>query len=701
MRPATRAVGGIFLLVVLGGAVSAGVFVSVGSQVAVWSTVAIVPLLVAAGALWVRNTIHTTGTSQTEYAKRRAREVGEQFKQFWERRERVHEAYPELFAQGDSLSVDGVVTDLAERGIEFDTDTGALSLSDRHRDLEEINRLEGEIESLEDRLDAEIADRVRDEVGRVNAEFDRLSDLVAVDPPCVAADVADPDETDDFQWRAVGEQYTAHREWADETVDAAVDRVRSTLESADDVDEATVADHLDDARSARAAGEYAAAVDALLRARDVLRQTGEDVFRSETAALESLVGTVRDSGALRYADDSRVEDLEAVAAEADALDSAMDMDAVGSARADLRRVCLAVLEDLSSDVSSRLAALDRADPPEGYYDRPDAADIDYAARLRDVDDLETFEQRWGTAAEQLTEALDALGPKAEVVGAYDQVAERIEEELRSTGTVEGADLPVREHEEQFLGLYYRQNDGVEFDPSAPLLTTGADGGETHTLEVTVRFETGGSERAATVSVAGPGFEDERTVETHLATTVTFSEVPFGEYTVTATPGVDDSSPATTTVTLDGDAECKLEMADVTLRDRLCDDIDDPDTYLSELGDRFADEFDAEGHLSSAMSFPIDDDYAPCLLAVWADREGHSVTLADDTVLVYDERTLRQEIENVIQYNLEAGETVAFDKLRDTFLSAPVPDEELTALVEGSEEADAVRTDDGALTKGDE
>jgi len=697
VRPATRAVGGIFALVILGGVAGAGAFVFFGSQAAVWSTVAIVPGLVIVGALWVRNTVQTTGTSQTEYTKRRAREVGERFRSFWERRERVHEAFPDLFAGGDRLSVDGVVTDLSESGIEFDTETGSLSVPDQRRDLEEINRLDGEVESLERRLDETVADGVRDRIRADGAELDRLSDLVAVDPPVDPADVSHPAETDDFQWQTVGSTYEDHREWVETTLDAAVDRIQATLRSADDVDEATVSEHLSDARTAASMGECANAVDSLLAARDVLSQTGEDVFRSEVDALRSLLRTVDGSEAIDRVDADHGAKLESLAAEVEAFDSAMDMEAVRATREELTSVCTAVVDDLASDLDDALGRLERADPPDGYYERPDAAETPYVERLRETDDLATYEHAWSAAAAALVDALDTVGPKVEVVSAYDQVADRIDERLRAAGRVDADDLPVREYERQFLGLYYRKNDGLEFDPGQPALTTGGDG-ETYDLDVTVRFESSGAERRVTVSLDGPGHEDERTVRTHLAAAVTFEAVPFGEYTVTATPATDESQAASASVTLDSDSEVALEMPDVTVRDRACEGLDDVDTYLADLEDRFATRFDSDGHLRSEMSFPIDDEYVPCLLATWADRRGHAAALVDGSVLVYDDETITRELENVIQYNLDAGETMSFDGLRENFLSAPLPDAEIRDLVAASTESESVSAESDSLTK---
>ena len=119
--------------------------------------------------------------------------------------------------------------------------------------------------------------------------------------------------------------------------------------------------------------------------------------------------------------------------------------------------------------------------------------------------------------------------------------------------------------------------------------------------------------------------------------------------------------------------------------------------VADFINAFDDRFDEEGYLSTGMSYRVDESYIPCLLVLWADRAGHGTTQLDDgTVLVYDSETLVGELENVVAYNLEGGESIAFDELRERFLSAPVPDAALADIA--TAELDDATVADDHLTK---
>jgi hypothetical protein len=283
---------------------------------------------------------------------------------------------------------------------------------------------------------------------------------------------------------------------------------------------------------------------------------------------------------------------------------------------------------------------------------------------------------------------------------YDEIESRIETELRRSGEVRSADIPVKRDEEQFMGLYARTHD-VEFDPTEPSLTA-AGSTETYTVTADVSFADGGSERTARVELEGDAHDDRTEVTTYLAETVVFEEVPYGEYTVRAVPATDGNEPAETSVTVDADVTVDLEMPDVTLRERLCEGLDDVDRHVDEMSDRFGERFEASGYLDDSMSFPVSDTYVPCMLATWAAEAGHGVTETETGgVVVYSADRIAEELWKVARHNLGPGETIGYGGLRERFLSAPVPDavvREVAASVSGLEP-----TDEGVHrpTEGDE
>jgi hypothetical protein len=218
----------------------------------------------------------------------------------------------------------------------------------------------------------------------------------------------------------------------------------------------------------------------------------------------------------------------------------------------------------------------------------------------------------------------------------------------------------------------------------------------------VSFADGGSERTARVELEGDAHDDRTEVTTYLAETVVFEEVPYGEYTVRAVPATDGNEPAETSVTVDADVTVDLEMPDVTLRERLCEGLDDVDRHVDEMSDRFGERFEASGYLDDSMSFPVSDTYVPCMLATWAAEAGHGVTETETGgVVVYSADRIAEELWKVARHNLGPGETIGYGGLRERFLSAPVPDavvREVAASVSGLEP-----TDEGVHrpTEGDE
>jgi hypothetical protein len=681
---------GIFALVLLGGLLSAGVFVLFGSQLAVYAAAAIAPMLVVVGGLWVRRRIASTGTDQTQYTRRRAREVGESFTDVWEKRERIRREYPDVFGDGLGLGVDAVVADLATVGIDFDRENGAFTL-DGVDTLEDINSLATRVESLDGDLDEAFGEAVRQRIQAINGDLERVDDIAPASRGPAPADVPDDD------WRAAGAQLDDAREVATERVDAAAETIQNTVGSTDDVDRETVEEQLAEARAAAAADRFGDAVTALLDTRDIVRREGESAFSTVRAALRSLLDTIEASDADEYlADtDTDVGDIQRAVAD---LDDAMELSALTEHREATRDVAIAVVEELAAELDDVVTELDRADIPDGYYTVPDAHDRRFSTELQETSDLQDFEDTWVEAVDELTAALDTLRPKADVVSGYDHVRAVIDDELQATGAVDGDDLPVRQHEEQFLGLYYRENpETVSFDIDEPSLSIDGET-ETYTVDVTATFERGGPDRDITITLESDRHTATDTVTTPLVGTATFTDVPFGEYTVDAVPGDDDFGPAETTVTVEADTEVSLDLPEMTLQDQVCDGVlEESEQYLDDLEATFDDRFDEEGYLSTGMSYRVDERYIPCLLVLWADRAGHDATQLDDgTVLVYDAETLVGELENVVAYNLEDGESIAFDELRERFLSAPVPDAAL-ADIATAELNDATAGDDH-LTK---
>ncbi|WP_440989658.1 hypothetical protein [Haloarchaeobius baliensis] len=687
MNGQTRAALGIGALTVLMAAVGAGLFVFASTQLGVYFVVGGIPVvLLVVAVAYVRGVL--SGEDNTgQYVEQRTKQVGESLRDFWRSLSSVEDAYPRFDASTLRSRADSLVADYEAQGGQFDRESGSFSVGKgaSSGELQELERIDAEVTTLAADRDDQLYDFVRDELDALHADMRALADADIASEPADPPEPPLPDEGSpsgiDY-WEAVGDDLEEYRTEADVTVDEAIARVRDIQRNATDAyDEAAVDRHLEDAEADRRDGEYGHAVDAVLEAQATLESELSGSFAQDHEDLDVFVETILDSGAEQYVDAELFDRVRSVQRELDELDSALDVGSLSEHRQTVRTAALDIVEALDTELERHVRTLDGEDLPAGYYSRPDVADEGHVDELRAVGPVHELDREWDAVVAELVDAVGTVKTKATVVEAYDDVAETIEERLRQHGTVTEDDLPVR-HAGQFFGLYFRRNPDVEFDPDAPALHRGEV--ETYTVEVAVSYDEGSeAKRRATVTLDGGEYDGREVVETHLAGTATFVEVPFGEYELVVAPSADDYGRVERTVQVEDDTDLSVDLEPVTLVEQLVDGREDEiGEHVTEFAPRLRDRFDEEGYLSTEMAFPITDDFVPGLLASWADREGYAVTRTDDgTVIVYDDSQLSQEIMNVIQYNLDEGDRLSYERIRSNYLSVPVPDpviEELAA-----------------------
>lgn len=684
MKSRTRTALGIGGLTVLIAAIGAGIFVAGNTTLGVYVVVGGVPLvLVGSAAAYVRSVVGGEGNTG-QYVEQRAKQVGDSLRAVWRSLDAISEQYPGFDATQLRSRADSLASDYEAQGCEFDRESGSFTVGRNasSAELQELERIDGELTTLAADRDDALYEYVRDELDSLESSLAALADtgLVSRTPsprqPPTPADGA----PSGVEYRdAVGEPFTEYRDEADGTVADAIESVREIRRSATGpIDEDAVESRLQAAAEHRRSGEYTTAVDEVLEARSELESELSGSFDRTREEMLSLASTILASDADRFVSVDPFDQVRTVERELEGLDSALDVDALTNHQRSMRSATRDIVAALESQLAESVRTLESESLPAGYYARPDAADENYVAMVDDAAEIADLESAYRRAMADLLESVQTLDRKATVVEAYPDVAETIDDRLRQEGTVGAADLPVR-HAEQFFGLYFRRNPEVEFDPDAPALHRGDV--ETYALNVTVSYDDGSeSKRRAVVSLSSDGFDERRTIETHLAASVSFAEVPFGEHELRVEPNEDDYAPVTRTVHVDADAAVDVDLESLSLYDQLVGDSEAKiRRQVSEFAPRLADRFEDVGYLSTEMEFPIKDDFVPGLLAAWADREGYAISRADGTVYVYDDVQSSQEIMNVIQYNIDDGETISHERIRSNFLSTPLPDEVISKL----------------------
>ncbi|NGM68967.1 hypothetical protein G6M89_08065 [Natronolimnobius sp. AArcel1] len=665
-----KTAAGVGALVVVAAAIGAGVFVWSGSQAATWFVLVGIPLIVVTGiTLYVRGVVARSGTSEQQFVRTRARSIAEEFQACIRQINDLENDYPEWNA-GVDAQLESIAGDFRTEGVTFDLETGAFDLGKgvKSADLQEFERLSTEIETIEQDVESSFREFGAQEQDRIEDAIDRLADVGLIDGAGGSYPELEPDKSATIP--ECRDAIDALRVEAVEIVRTAIGTVREMGRGGTRPDDGNaIEQELKEAEAALERTDFGTAVERILEARDRLRDQFSGSFESERDAMRGLVETVKDAEVEAYVNAEYVDDIDRIDSTIEELDSALDLSELSRPRSELRRTCIDMIAAMERDLADDVETLRNAELPSGYYSEPEIVDERHVDELQDADDLEGLAERWGEIADRLSTALETASTKAAVVDAYGDVADTIQTTLEQEGEVVGDDLPMR-HADQFLGLYFRRNDGVEFDPAVPVLRRGDV--ETYDLDIAVTYEKGGDVRTATLELTD-GYAASETVKTRIAGKATFVDVPEGTHTLLADPGDEAFAPIERAVRVNEDREITVEFAERDLRDQLCEGVEtDMVAVLGDMRPHLKELFDDEGYVSTKMDLPVRDSHAPCLLAVWSEQTSYAVCQDGDEIVVYDRAELERELTNVLRYNLESGDRLTYDDLERNFLSAPVP-----------------------------
>lgn len=695
-QKAALGIGGIVLVVT---AVGVGLFLYSGSRLGVTALVVGIPSVLVIGVgIYVRNVIERDTTGTGDLMRQRARQTADRFQAFWRTDDRLRESYPGWERDALDDDVRRMLDELDDNGVAFNQSDGTYHVTG-DGSVGVLDVLDEEIEDLEGQARESFEAFVATELTTASDALDRLRNAGLVsghDLP--SADLVD--ELDESGYPEEHEELLSEaREEFVDGVEAAIDRLRTV--GADETGGGSLPDgverRFEEARDAAEAADYDAAVDRLLDSRDVLTDDLADGFERRRSDLVSLADAVESSVVDDYVSGSLVERTRNVAERARGLDSALDADELDELGRELRGACTEMVAEMEEDLADDVETLEGADVPREFYSVPPAVDEAFVDRLDAADGLGEFRSRWLAAVGELSEGLDATATKASVAEGYPDMAERIRAELRRTGEVTGDDLPAKEPA-AFMELYAVANEDATYDPSGPAVrVTG--GGETYTLTVRPRFESGGDERELTVTVTGPEVERSRSATTHVAAELRFDSLPYGSYEVEASATDDGYATERTELTVDEDRVVEFVLTEQPLRERLCAGIDvDLESDLPEIAPEFESHFRDQGYLTDRATFPVTDDYIPCLLALWAEEAGHQLREDGGSVLVYDHEKLRNRVETILRHDLD-DEPMTYETMRSRYLTVPASDELIRETIRELELDEPVAVGDEEVRKG--
>lgn len=659
--------------------VGLGLFLYTGSQLGVYFIFGGAPVVaISAVAVYVQRQVRPSQVDQADFARQRANGVAESIRSFWKTYDRLRERYPEWEARTTENDFSQLLRNAEKNGIEFDREAGQYTTGGTG-DVRELNALEDDVEVLATVRDESFESFARDRL----ASADALTPLVERDLVSESS-VRTPDagELESVSEADAPERYDELLQTYDRTARAALDEARAEVERLAEergLDRTVVADDLTEAEGAAQSGDYGRAVDATVRALGRVESELADEFDADRRSVEALLDTVESSVADQYVSPSLLDEVESVRREVEQVDSALDVDVLESHASTLRETCTAMVEEMQTELADDVETL--SDAPPSFTTIPDAAGTDHVTRLDSTTNLEAFRRAWLSTVGDLSTGLDTTERDAAVVEAYPGVEDEIADALRANGEVTPADVPVRDAG-PFFELFAAQHPDASYAPSDERLTTGG-AGERYALDVRPRFETGGDERELRVEVDGANYAEESSTRTHLVGQVAFESVPYGEYDVTADTPADGYVAESTTVYLDDDTTVELTVSEASLAERVCDGQQSAlHDELPELAPELDRKLDEDGYVDPSMSFPIRDDFVPCLLAMWGEQSDGRACLDGGDVLVFDESRLTNRLENILTHNLSSGDSMSYDTMRERYLTVPASDQLLEELVTG-------------------
>ena len=682
-RDALVAGGVVVGLAVLGVAV----FLFSGSGNAVLFFIAGVPvLLILGGVAWHRRETRSAGSTspRIESMTNDLADDVEELLVTYRRLEAETPWDPSSYVE----PIRSIQRDLENRGFEITTEGDAIGVEvvEYSMGIGAISQHREQVRDTLDSLESGYSEDVDAQIDAMNEQIDRLVEENLLDPSAAGAIEAAPGAGTGLE-RLAGVLQNRRGTFQD-LLDDAESRVH-------DVTGERVIEW-PEVEQQIAAGQYRAAADLVLDPEGVEPPDPEP----KKAALLALVDAAESSIARQYADPSRFETLEEVRSEVEAIDSAYELDELtGRLRPRTLRTCADIVVDMREELTDYIDRFSGSDIPDGFFERPSVLDRSLEDELRDASDMEAFRARWTGMVDELASGLDTAAEREGALQAYDDVVDTVERTLAAESEVTTDDVPYNPAE-PIMRLYDHRNPEVGLMPGRPALTQNTEMvGQEFDLTVDIRLDPPET-REVTVSVSIRDETQRRTQTVEGSGRIGFEGILGGEATVSASADDDRFGSRETELTLDRDRTVELRLAEETAIDRLCAGVrTNAELLLAEVDDDITAQYESEQYLTDGMALGVQDEFAPCVLALWADDAGLSVRVEDDdTVLVYDRQRMQNQLVDLTEQRVSGGGELAYEEMRERFLKPPASDALIRDILEQAElDIDVELTDETVVS----
>lgn len=338
-----------------------------------------------------------------------------------------------------------------------------------------------------------------------------------------------------------------------------------------------------------------------------------------------------------------------------------------------------IVKEVYATIKNNETTIMQANFPQRFYPERQSIEKEYNELLNEIN-VKVYSEKFSSLLKIMIPIMEKSGLKAKIIGIYSKIENKIKSELDTKGKITAAELKVKNPEE-FMELYSYFHPDALYDSFQKILSFPQVTRDLYKVSVRVLNKDDQALNGAEVSLK----LDDKIIKKEVSDksgNATLTGLNKGFYKLLIKQkGYKNQSKE---IELDNDLSIELKLKEVPLGEKLCKDREESlQKSLVKFRDMIQREIDSKKYILSTFDFKAKAEYVPCLLYLWSkDIEKVKFIKYRKDYMVYDVNTLQKEIETLIEENIEIGRKENIQDLTDGYLSAPLPVEEIIAIIEG-------------------
>ncbi|GEM_PF-5691460 len=329
------------------------------------------------------------------------------------------------------------------------------------------------------------------------------------------------------------------------------------------------------------------------------------------------------------------------------------------------------------NINNNEARIKQADFPQLFYPARQSFEKEYTDLLNEPG-VGSYSGKFSSLLMVMMPVMERSALKAKIIEIYKKLENRIKSEIETRGKVTTADLKVKNPEE-FMELYSYFHPDVSYDSSQKILTAHVMR-SLHKACVRVLNNDNQPLSGAEVSLR----LDDKTIRKEVSDkdgNAILANLSRGSYKLLIKHNKYENQ--IKRIELDDDLSFEIRLNEVSPGKKLCNDREESlQKSLFKFKDIIQKEIESNRYILSTYNLKLRAEYIPCLLYLWSkDNDRVKFIKYQKDYMVYDVGILQKEIETLLEENIEIGKKEKIQELTEGYLSAPLPVEEIVAIIE--------------------